>query len=407
MAPHQQETIYQTPPLAGRPPFATDDDSVYDNQPQQQSTRRLRQPPPPDPNARSSAYNVYDNYLDGNNRDSGIGALGSTLMNGDMDDDDDDDPFDDDKKAPSFDAPRQQQHYQQQQATIPLAAPKPGYAAPVGGLKLAPSPATSPTGRTPSPQQMAQIQVPRPLMLVNSMNDPGSPRNMSPAISVPNTPHPLQAPMTPIQPAFVRPAPASPRDVKFATARPILRGNQEETMLPKRGERGDDFWRRFSMVVKEESAKPKGEKQSVWLRKTQSGSTRMSRWVWIVGVILLLCIAGGIGLGWWIAHNDKSVNAPTAIGGSANEKAQPTTTAAAPGTSSAARVTPTHTVARRAATFDIIPTQAAQLSSHPLDRKANRAQPPVQPIANFFSGRKSHLSRSRHRRITTNRTIDA
>ena len=169
-------------------------------------------------------------------------------MNGDLDDDD---PFDDNKKAPSFDAPRPK---------IPLAAPRPGYAAPVSGLKLAPSPATSPTRRTPSPQQMSQIQVPRPLMLVNSMNDPASPRMMSPAISVPSTPHPLQPPMTPIQPAFVRPN-ANGSVVKFASATPILRGDQEETMLPKRGERGDDFWRRFSMVVKAESVKPNSEKQ--------------------------------------------------------------------------------------------------------------------------------------------------
>lgn len=51
-------TIYQTPPLAGRPPFATDDDHLYDNQPQP-ATRRLAQPKPEDPNARTSAYNVY------------------------------------------------------------------------------------------------------------------------------------------------------------------------------------------------------------------------------------------------------------------------------------------------------------------------------------------------------------
>lgn len=53
-----QETHYQTPPLAGRPPYATDDDSVYNNQ-QQAPTRRLRQPAPPNPNERTSAYNVY------------------------------------------------------------------------------------------------------------------------------------------------------------------------------------------------------------------------------------------------------------------------------------------------------------------------------------------------------------
>ncbi|RPD62807.1 hypothetical protein L227DRAFT_437286 [Lentinus tigrinus ALCF2SS1-6] len=54
-----QPVIYRTPPLAGRPPFATDEpDHIYAQQ-QQDPSRRLRQPPPPDPNARSSAYNMY------------------------------------------------------------------------------------------------------------------------------------------------------------------------------------------------------------------------------------------------------------------------------------------------------------------------------------------------------------
>ncbi|KAI0366625.1 hypothetical protein BV20DRAFT_633703 [Pilatotrama ljubarskyi] len=54
-----QPIIYSTPPLAGRPPFATDEpDSMYDQR-QPEQTRRLRQPPPADPNARTSAYNVY------------------------------------------------------------------------------------------------------------------------------------------------------------------------------------------------------------------------------------------------------------------------------------------------------------------------------------------------------------
>ena len=51
-------TIYSTPPLAGRPPFATDDDHLYDQEPQP-APRRIRQSPSPDPNSRTSAYNVY------------------------------------------------------------------------------------------------------------------------------------------------------------------------------------------------------------------------------------------------------------------------------------------------------------------------------------------------------------
>ena len=67
--------------------------------------------------------------------------------------------------------------------------------------------------------------------------------------------------MTPITPVFARPAKAADdREVKFATGQPILRGNKEETLLPRRGERGDDFWRRFSMVVREESQKKNTEK---------------------------------------------------------------------------------------------------------------------------------------------------
>lgn len=58
----ERSIVYQTPPLAGRPPFATDDDSVYDKQPQPAHTKRIRQPPPPNPNARTSAYNVYAHH---------------------------------------------------------------------------------------------------------------------------------------------------------------------------------------------------------------------------------------------------------------------------------------------------------------------------------------------------------
>lgn len=292
--------------------------------------------------------------FDATKRESGFGALGMGLMNGDMsDDDDEDDPFDDSHKKVSLESqnqPPKPQQPQMPQAHIPLAAPKPGYAAPVAALNL--RPATS-----PSPQ-MAQLQAPRPLMLVNSKNIP------PPApISVPSTPHPLQPPMTPILPVFARPT--ASRDVQFsAPAQPILRSDKEETMLPKRGEKGDDFWRRFSMVVREESSKKGVEKTSPWLRETQSGASRLSRWVWIIGLALLICIAGGIGLGWYIAHNDTSHNAPTVIGGGENEKAAPvaSSTPVKPGVSSSPHVSPTNTVARRDIFSDVVPTSLPNLS---------------------------------------------
>lgn len=145
-----------------------------------------------------------------------------------------------------------------------IAAPQPGYAAPITALNLArPEPVATPQGRRqPEPQfNPGNIQnpfenpVPSPYTRL-----PGSP---SPSM-MSSEPHPLQAPMTPITPVFARPAKPG---VKFTEAaarprvKPIMRGNSEETLLPNRGEKGDDFWRRFSMVAKEENMKPNAQKQ--------------------------------------------------------------------------------------------------------------------------------------------------
>jgi len=368
-------------PLAGKPPFATDEpDSFYETPRAPQP--RIRQPAPPNPNNRTSAYDVYvlnmsmgkkfrltnifllpsyDNYLadDKNklsapadtsaasNRNSGIGALGMGLLNmGDDSDSDDDDedirpkptsppgitpisknaalaaatgvsapssptrppqarpPQQDGQRPPqAMHAPHQgppqgrefaphanqqpphpQQHQQvtrgpsqQQPRPVgppqpqqrmynsppspnqrpphgPIAAPRPGYAAPIAALNLArPEAAMAPGGR----------QVPPSLSLQNPFEPPFSGPGRgpgSPASSIhSSTPHPLQPSVTPITPAFIRPA-TSPVNISFeegvATPRkPIMRGNSEETLLPSRGEKGDDFWRRFSMVAKEDSRK--------------------------------------------------------------------------------------------------------------------------------------------------------
>jgi hypothetical protein len=121
-----------------------------------------------------------------------------------------------------------------QTGPIPLVAPRPGYAHNVSALTLNHlSPVATPVGRLPG-----------------DMFDRGSP-----AITVPQTPHPLQPPATPIAPVFARPVKTSA--VKFAPEQSIMRGEKEETLLPKRGERGDQFWRRFSMVAKVENNKPR------------------------------------------------------------------------------------------------------------------------------------------------------
>jgi len=260
-----QQITYNNPPLAGRPPYATDEpDSIYQTGPSPQA--RYRQPPP---NARTSAYDAYDTYLN--------------------------DPTNKDERNP-FRNPTEYTGYKQ---SVPLAAPRPGYAAPVAVLSLSrPSPVATPDGR---------------------MLDLGT----SIPIGVPNTPHPLQPPITPIAPVFARPSVApSPKDVKFEEQkRLIMRGDKEETLLPKRGEKGDDFWRRFSVVVKEETKTQ--HKPSNWLVETESGVSRLSRWVWIIAFILILCITGVSVLGWYFTRGSSSPAPPKAVGGKANEPAGP------------------------------------------------------------------------------------
>ena len=149
-------------------------------------------------------------------------------------------PFDDPKRALS--PPRQ---------PIPLAAPKPGYAAPVAALNLSrPDAVATPQSRVRSPTTPEMSQAfPKPLTLVERQSP------MSPHF--PHTPHELEPSMTPIAPAFIRPASAAStqRDVKFSPTTPILRSEKEETFLPRRGQnQGEDFWRRFSMVAKDVNA---------------------------------------------------------------------------------------------------------------------------------------------------------
>lgn len=163
-----------------------------------------------------------------------------------------------------------------QTGPIPLVAPRPGYAANISVLNLNyPSPVATPVGSH------------------GDMFNRGSP-----VIAVPSTPHPLQPPVTPIAPVFARPKKTS--TVKFSPEQPIMRGEKEETLLPKRGQRGDQFWKRFSMVAKVESNRPRfmprnlcfnsllTENNSTWFAETSGGQSRFSRWIWVWAIFLVL-----------------------------------------------------------------------------------------------------------------------
>ncbi|KAF5389191.1 hypothetical protein D9757_003412 [Collybiopsis confluens] len=342
-------------------PF-TEPESIYEtpNHPQ----RRVRQLASPNLN---STLNVYDNLTihDDTNRLSGIGALGAGFMNGSPDEDEDDEP---EEKVNPFYSEKEKEASKHAllaantRSLTPspppqyMASPRPGYAAPIEALSR------------PDP-----VAVPPNALRINTSNNPFAPpmdRSMTippQPITVPSTPHPLQPPITPITPVFARPR---QQGLHF-DEKPIMRGAGEGTSIPSRGEKGDDFWRRFSIVVKEENKKPSSLKTSLWLKTTQGRTKSMFRWVFFIGIILTLCAVGAIGLWWYASHNSTSHHQPSAIGGSAKEGGAATggtlasTVGHATGTVSLAtslHVSPTNTVARRKA--EPVPTAVAYHKKH-------------------------------------------
>lgn len=274
----------------------------------------------------------YDNYVsDEKHRKSGYGDLGADLLNGDMDDDSDDETIayhGDIKKGSEEKLPPPPSA--NSFPSVPIMAPKPGYAAPVSALTM-PEPSAMPMGQQRSQQMVPQQDVNRSVYS-------GTP--------VPQAPHPLQPPMTPITPAFARPPKKEDGSVKFDNDT-IMRGQKEEVPLARRGQKGDDFWRRFSMVVKEEGNR---KSTSSWLEKTQNGTANLSRLVWIIGVLLLIIIAGAIGFGWYVSHNSTTTTSPKALGGSEGQGQDYTITPSSTQAGAASTtkfVTPTNTVAKR------------------------------------------------------------
>ena len=214
------------------------------------------------------------------NRQSGVGALGMGLLNMD-DDDDDDDGVHNVRRMPQSPARANttSKHTALAAATSAansprspppqyIAAPRPGYVAPIAALNLArPEAAAFPNVPKSLPPALRVGANPDATPFEpkdpfgNPLPSPHSPYHPMPSPSPSITkPHPLQPPMTPITPVFARP---SQPGISFSNTavprppKPIMRGDTEGTLLPSRGEKGDDFWRRFSMVVKVE----KGQKE--------------------------------------------------------------------------------------------------------------------------------------------------
>ena len=144
----------------------------------------------------------------------------------------------------------------QNQHQMNIAAPRPGYAAPIAALNNIPSPEPAQCRR---PSVDAEMPMSNPFIRPSMENpfDPPSPaairahHGASPSPSLSPIPHPLQPPITPRRPVFARPA--KPTGITIDEKPKATR--TERAALPSRGEKGDDFWKRFSMVAKEPSAR--------------------------------------------------------------------------------------------------------------------------------------------------------
>jgi hypothetical protein len=312
-----------------------------------------------------------------------------------MNDDDDDDDDDDTHRKPQPTTPTSK-HAALAVATSAassprtpppqyIAAPKPGYAAPIAALNLARPEAAVQRKQPPPSLRVGQNPFEPSSPFDNALPSPRPSYHPMPSPSPSMTePHPLQPPITPITPVFARPAQPSITFSDTAVPRPrkpIMRSDTEGTLLPSRGEKGDDFWRRFSMVVKVENKGGQKERSVYSLssfpfltflisqflveensrrffpplslglghrrlppyRKSPSFSANLYE------LIHLQCIGVAIGLGYYLSHNSPSHQQPTVFGGSANESAGSSSQSAATGTagSTSLLVQPTFTVARR------------------------------------------------------------
>jgi hypothetical protein len=125
--------------------------------------------------------------------------------------------------------------------------------------------------------------------------------------------------------------------------------------------------------------------RSAWLKKTESGTTRLSTWVWLVGILFLIAIGGGIGVGWYFTHN-KPASQPVAIGGSADEGFTSTTSHAS---SSSVSVKATKVTAAP------VPTNTSNNNKREIDDLVPTPAPHIAPVVPS-AHRRSFVSRMPH-----------
>jgi hypothetical protein len=179
------------------------------------------------------------------------------FLNGNLDDSDEDEPYMKqpvkgnavaEKNKALFDAATGSQHISKPAPAVhsPLRLPQPSMQSQQRDIAQ-PQPRAAPVLRVELPPPAMPIpRAPIPAFIQPPPSPAGS-----------MNPHPLNAPSTPIAPVFARPSFQEKRDVKFKDDA-ILRGNSEETLLARGTQKGEEFWRRFSIVAKEA---PKQEKR--------------------------------------------------------------------------------------------------------------------------------------------------
>ncbi len=180
------------------------------------------------------------------------------FMNGSLEDSDEDEPFMKQPVKGNVVAEKNKALFNAATGSRQISKPAPALHSPLRPLQppmplqqreiAQPQPRPAPGRRPAAP--VLRVELPTPAMPIPRAPIPAFIQPPASPAASSMIPHPLNAPSTPIAPVFARPSFQEKRDVKFKDDA-ILRGNSEETLLARGTQKGEDFWRRFSMVAKE------------------------------------------------------------------------------------------------------------------------------------------------------------
>ncbi|KAG8986313.1 hypothetical protein FRB90_004077 [Tulasnella sp. 427] len=298
------------------------------------------------------------------------------------------------------------------QVQIHTNAPQPTRPIPAAGNRA------GPPGLSINPPHPSAFQHGPPMFGGSPMPGSATPYG-SPAFPMTPTQIPTSN-STPIQPVFIQPIkPAfikadgdnekSSSVLSHESAMPILRGDKEDSLplrsgrrIPRVGEKmgkdGDQFWRRFSMVVKAEKTTPATKKKSEWLEKHQRGTRVHRRWAMCFGVFLLAGIIGAAVTGWWFTRNNPDHQVPETLGEDSAHHTMGDTTTAIP-TPVSGKKTTSAAAAHKTATADDnatakrIKRMVEEAQDLHLDQ---RSSSDVKDVAGSSKRRRGHAKRTRH-----------